>query len=171
MCFDGLLQKGLHFPERYVTFWLPIMDLENNPHFDLVFSALGSRMRRSMMDVIKMHPGCSVNDLCEHFEISRIGVMKHLEILVNAKLVISRKSGRTRQLFFNAAPIQLIYDRWTDEYSAFWVTQAVDLKYKAEGRAQVQSAKEGARAAKEKRKTPSRAKRKNSSSKSKTKVA
>lgn len=63
---------------------------------------------------------------------SRIGVMKHLKVLVEAKLVISRKKGRTRELFFNAAPIQMIYDRWTDEYSAFWVTQAVDLKYRVE---------------------------------------
>ena len=99
---------------------------------DLVFLALASRTRRKMMDLAKKSPGCCVNDLCEHFEMSRIGVMKHLQILVDAKLIISRKSGRTRELFFNAAPIQMIYDRWTDEYSAFWVTQAVDLKYKVE---------------------------------------
>lgn len=103
-------------------------------HADSVFQALGSRIRRLMLDVIKARPGCSVSDLCESFEISRIGVMKHLRILVDAKLVISRKQGRTRQLYFNLAPIQLIYDRWTDEYSAFWATQAVDLKYKAERR-------------------------------------
>ena len=57
------------------------------------------------------------------------------KFLVQARLVISRKRGRTRELFFNAAPIQMIYDRWTDEYSAFWATQAVDLKYQAEDRA------------------------------------
>lgn len=85
-----------------------------------------------MLDVVKSSPGCCVNDLCGHFEMSRIGVMKHLKVLVESRLVISRKNGRTRELFFNAAPIQMIYDRWTDEYSAFWVTQAVDLKYKVE---------------------------------------
>ena len=63
---------------------------------------------------------------------SRIGVMKHLDLLVESGLVVSRKQGRTRQLFFNAAPIQMIYDRWTDEYSSFWVAQAVDLKYEVE---------------------------------------
>ena len=102
---------------------------------DLIFQALASRARRIMLDLIRQTPGCSVNDLCEHFEMSRIGVMKHLQILVEARLVISRKQGRTRQLFFNAAPIQMIYDRWTDEYSAFWATQAVDLKYQSEDRA------------------------------------
>ena len=84
------------------------------------------------MDLVKRMPGCCVNDVCEHFDISRIGVMKHIRILVEAKLLISRKNGRTRELFFNAAPIQLIYDRWTDEYAAFWATQVVDLKYRAE---------------------------------------
>lgn len=101
---------------------------------DLVFQALASRPRRLIMDIVKRMPGCCVNDICSHFDISRIGVMKHLNVLVTAKLVISRKQGRNRQLFFNAAPIQMIYDRWTDEYSAFWATQAVDLKKQVEGK-------------------------------------
>lgn len=99
---------------------------------DIVFHALANRARRKMMDIVKAAPGCSVNDLCEHFDTSRIAVMKHLKVLVAANLVISTKKGRTRELFFNAAPIQLIYDRWTTEYSAFWATQVVDLKYRIE---------------------------------------
>jgi len=107
----------------------------NKPnHTDLVFQTLASKPRRQIMDLVKQMPGCCVNDVCEHFSMSRIGVMKHIQILVEARLLISRKKGRTRELFFNAAPIQMIYDRWTDEYSAFWVTQAVDLKYKVEGK-------------------------------------
>ena len=85
-----------------------------------------------MLDVVKKAPGCSLGELCGHFDMSRIGVMKHLQVLVDAKLVLSRKRGRTRELFFNAAPIQQIHDRWSDEYSAFWTTQAVDLKYRVE---------------------------------------
>ena len=106
--------------------------MSTEKQLDLVLHALHGASRRMLLDVIKQHPGCSVNDVCEHFAMSRIGVMKHLQILVDAKLVISRKQGRTRELYFNAAPIQLIYDRWTDEYSSFWATQAVDLKYQAE---------------------------------------
>ena len=87
-----------------------------------------------ILDLVKQKPGCCVNDVCEYFEMSRVGVMKHIRVLVNAKLVISRKQGRTRELYFNSAPIQFIYDRWTDEYSAFWATQALDLKYTVEGK-------------------------------------
>ncbi len=108
--------------------------MDERPEVDLVFQALASQTRRLILDLVKRQPGCSVNDVCGHFEISRIGVMKHMGILVDAQLLISRKRGRTRELYFNAAPIQLIYDRWTDEYSAFWTTQALDLKYKVEGR-------------------------------------
>ena len=107
----------------------------NTPHqTDLVFQTLASQPRRQIMDLVKQMPGCCVNDICEHFQMSRIGVMKHIQILVAARLLISRKRGRTREFFFNAVPIQMIYDRWTDEYSAFWVTQAVDLKYKVESK-------------------------------------
>ena len=74
-----------------------------------------------------------MNDLCEHFEISRISVMKNLRVLVDANLILSRKKGRTRELFFNVAPIQMIHDRWSDEYSEFWATRMIDLKYKIEG--------------------------------------
>ena len=97
-----------------------------------VFSALAHQTRRQIVDLVTQSPGCNVNDVCEHFDISRIAVMKHLDVLVGAQLIISQKKGRNRQLYFNAAPIQMIYDRWTNEYSTFWATQVVDLKKLAE---------------------------------------
>ena len=108
---------------------------------DLVFHALAHPTRRHMMDLVKKSPGCSVNDLCEHFETSRISVMKHLGVLVDANLVISKKRGRTRELFFNVAPIQMIHDRWSDEYSEFWATQMIDLKYQIEGESKPKKSK------------------------------
>ena len=62
--------------------------------------------------------------------------MKHLAVLEEANLIVSRKDGRTRRLWFNAAPIQMIYDRWTDDYSAYWAGGLTRLKYLAEARAQ-----------------------------------
>jgi hypothetical protein len=46
--------------------------------------------------------------------------------------VTSVKEGRTRQLYFNAVPIQMIHDRWSTEYSALWAAQLTRLKYKVE---------------------------------------
>ena len=117
---------------------------------DLIFQALASRIRRQILDLIKDHPGCCVNDVSERFDVSRIAIMKQLNVLVQAQLVISKKAGRKRELYFNAAPIQMIYDRWTTEYAAFWATQAVDLKYRVEMKSSGRQRKSSDAAAKKK---------------------
>jgi hypothetical protein len=55
-------------------------------------------------------------------------------VLEQADMIISQKKGRTRELYFNVVPIQLIYDRWTTEYSRFWASHATDIKFKAEAK-------------------------------------
>lgn len=94
--------------------------------------ALAHPVRRRILDVLKASPGCSVAEVCSHFEMSRIGVMKHLKVLERADLVLSEKVGRTRELHFNVVPIQMIYDRWTTELSALWARRLTDLKYRVE---------------------------------------
>lgn len=101
---------------------------------DKVFRALGSPTRRTILDILKEHPGCSVNGVSEFFEMTRIAVMKHLKILEEANLIHSEKEGRTRKLYFNAVPIQMIHDRWTTEYSALWASRMTRVKYKVESR-------------------------------------
>jgi DNA-binding transcriptional ArsR family regulator len=100
---------------------------------DSIFAALAHPSRRQILDILKEHPGCSVNDVAEHFDVSRIAVMKHLRVLEAAGLLISEKEGRTRQLYFNAVPIQMVYDRWTSEYSALWASKLTRVKYAVEG--------------------------------------
>ncbi len=58
--------------------------------------------------------------------------MKHLAVLETAGLLISEKQGRTRRLYFNAAPIQLIYERWTTEYSGLWASRLTEFKRQVE---------------------------------------
>lgn len=99
---------------------------------DEVFEALAHAARRKMLDIVKDQPGCSVQDVCDHFEMTRIGVMKHLRILERANLLTSAKQGRVRKLYFNAVPIQMIYDRWTTEYSAYWAAGLTRMKYRIE---------------------------------------
>ncbi len=104
----------------------------NDTSMDAVFKALASPQRRKILDVVKETPGCSVNTVSGYFDMSRIAVMKHLRILKEANLIISEKHGRTRELYFNAAPIQMIHDRWTTEYSALWAKQLTRIKYAVE---------------------------------------
>lgn len=99
---------------------------------DAVFQALGNATRRSILDLVRAAPGCNVNTVCANFKTSRIAVMKHLRVLEAALLLHSSKHGRERQWFFNPVPIQLIYDRWTSEYSAYWSGLLADVKYNVE---------------------------------------
>ncbi|MGB5160583.1 MAG: ArsR family transcriptional regulator [Thermoanaerobaculia bacterium] len=85
-----------------------------------------------MLDILKESPGCNVNEVSEFFDMTRIAVMKHLRVLEEADLVVSKKRGRARHLYFNVVPIQMVYDRWSTEYSALWARSMTRLKYKIE---------------------------------------
>lgn len=87
-----------------------------------------------MLDIVRAEPGIRVGRLAGKFDVSRIAVMKHLAVLETANLVISEKDGRTRRLYFNVAPIQMIHDRWSNEYSAYWAAQVTQIKNRAEAR-------------------------------------
>ena len=110
---------------------------------DLLFAALAHASRRRILDLLMESPGMTVGALASHFDTSRIAVIKHLRVLEAVELVLSKREGRTRRLFFNPVPIQAIYDRWTDRYSAFWSGRLVDVKERVESRA---AAKEPKRA-------------------------
>ena len=97
-----------------------------------VFQALASQVRRKIVDIVTDKPGCSVTDVCRYFDVSRIAVMKHLTVLEKADLIVSKKQGRTRHLYFNAVPIQMIHERWTTKYSAMWATELISFKNEVE---------------------------------------
>jgi DNA-binding transcriptional ArsR family regulator len=100
---------------------------------DAVFAALSSEPRRRILDVLKREPGANVNRVCEFFdEMGRIAVLKHIDVLEGANLVLSEKVGRERLLYFNPVPIHMIHDRWTTEFSAYWAGGLARMKYRLE---------------------------------------
>jgi predicted transcriptional regulator len=99
-----------------------------------VFDALGSAVRRRILDIVKNDPGCTVGEVAACFDTTRIAVMRQIRMLEEVELLISRKEGRRRRLYHNPVPIQMIYDRWTSEYSSLWASRMVDLKYRVEGK-------------------------------------
>lgn len=110
---------------------------------DAIFQALANESRRRMLDLVKESPGINVGTLAGEFEVSRVAVMKHLRVLEEADLIVSEKAGRTRRLYFNAVPIQLIHDRWMTDYSAYWSGNLTQLKFTAEARARNENKKKG----------------------------
>lgn len=100
---------------------------------DIVFHALAHRDRRRILDLVREHPGCRVDDVSKEFATSRIAVLKHLRVLETADLIHSEKVGRERHLYFNAVPIRMIHERWTNEFSDFAASEMVRIKEAVEG--------------------------------------
>lgn len=111
------------------------MSSSRDKDMDAVFAALAHETRRRILDLLRDNPGAGVGEIAVKFDVSRIAIMKHLAALEAAHLIVSQKDGRTRRLYFNAAPIRMIYDRWTDDYSDYWAGEITRLKYLAEARA------------------------------------
>lgn len=99
---------------------------------DRVFAALSHSSRREMLDLVRDKPGLSVGELASNFDVTRIAVMNHIKVLEEAQLIISEKDGRSRRLYMNAVPIQVIYERWTDSFSAHWLDRMSLIKSVAE---------------------------------------
>jgi uncharacterized protein YndB with AHSA1/START domain/DNA-binding transcriptional ArsR family regulator len=85
---------------------------------DLVFRALADPTRRLLLDFLFKLGGQTQGELIGGVEgMTRFGVMKHLRILEDAGLVVSRRVGREKLHYLNAVPVQLIHDRWVSKYT------------------------------------------------------
>jgi len=99
---------------------------------DAVFRALADPTRRDLLDALFVQDGQTLTALEERFPMTRFGVMKHLKILEEAGLVVTRKRGREKLHFLNPVPIRLIHDRWVSKYAASWASALAELKTQLE---------------------------------------
>src|SRR5437764_5933741 len=99
---------------------------------DLVFRALADPTRRLLLDRLFERDGRTLTELESEVEMTRFGVMKHLRLLEEAGLVVSRKAGRSRLHYLNPVPIRLIHDRWIDKYTEHRVSALAELKTELE---------------------------------------
>ena len=73
-----------------------------------------------------------MRELESELQMTRFGVMKHLRVLEQAGLVVTRRQGREKLHFLNPVPIRLIHDRWIDKYTERRVSALADLKRQRE---------------------------------------
>ncbi|HEV2342680.1 MAG TPA: metalloregulator ArsR/SmtB family transcription factor [Actinocrinis sp.] len=99
---------------------------------DLVFKALADPTRRLLLDKLFARDGLTLTELESDLAMTRFGVMKHLRVLEEAGLVVSRRSGREKLHYLNPVPIRMIHDRWIDKYTERQATALVDLKTQLE---------------------------------------
>ena len=95
---------------------------------DHVFKALADPTRRLLLDRLFERDGRTLTDLESDMEMTRFGVMKHLRVLEEAGLVVTRRSGREKLHFLNPVPIRLIHDRWIDKYTEGQASLLANLK-------------------------------------------
>ncbi len=95
---------------------------------DDVFKALADPTRRSLLDELFREDGQTLRALEERLPMTRFGVMKHLRVLEDAGLVVTKKRGREKLHFLNVVPIRLVHDRWVSKYAEPWAATLTGLK-------------------------------------------
>ncbi|MEO7365952.1 MAG: helix-turn-helix domain-containing protein [Sphingomicrobium sp.] len=106
--------------------------MSNPAQYDRIFKALGSAVRRQMLDDLKDQP-LTTGTLIAHFpELDRCTVMQHLKVLEDADLVIAVRQGRARWNHLNALPIHDIHERWIGPHAAGATARLAKLKRELE---------------------------------------
>jgi uncharacterized protein YndB with AHSA1/START domain len=95
---------------------------------DAVFRALADPSRRKLLDALFKHDGQTLGALERRLPMTRFGVMKHLRVLEEARLVVTKRRGREKLHFLNPVPIRLVHDRWVSKYAEPWAATLSDLK-------------------------------------------
>jgi DNA-binding transcriptional ArsR family regulator len=103
---------------------------------DEVFRALADPTRRSLLDELFEQDGQTLSALEQRLPMTRFGVMKHLKVLEEANLVVTKKRGREKLHFLNPVPIRLVHDRWVSKYAEPWVAGLTELKSDLENEAE-----------------------------------
>jgi DNA-binding transcriptional ArsR family regulator len=99
---------------------------------DAVWKALSDPTRRAILDLLRDRPR-TTTEVVESFpRLTRFGVMKHLDVLREARLVHTRHLGRQRMNSLNAVPIRQIYERWVSPFQELWSGELLRIKEIAE---------------------------------------
>lgn len=99
---------------------------------DLVFKALADPTRRLLLDRLFERDGRTLTELESELAMTRFGVMKHLRVLEDTGLVLTRRQGREKLHYLNPVPIRLVHDRWIDKFTERRVSALTDLKRRLE---------------------------------------
>jgi len=101
-------------------------------HMEMVFRALADPTRRALLDALFERDGQTLAALTARHDMTRVAVAKHLRLLEEAGLVVSKRRGREKLHFLNAVPIRLLHDRWVSKYTELWAAGLTGLKAELE---------------------------------------
>src|SRR5262249_43348385 len=99
---------------------------------DRVFRALADPARRLLLDRLRANNGQTLGQLCEHLDMTRQAVTKHLKLLEAANLVVAIWRGREKFHFLNPVPIHDIAERWIGKFEQGHLRALAQLKKELE---------------------------------------
>ena len=97
-------------------------------NLDPVWKALSDPTRRTILDLLRKGPQTTTEIVNSFPDMTRHAVMKHLDVLRDASLVITREDGRRRINSLNVIPIRQIYERWVGPYAELWSSTLLRVK-------------------------------------------
>jgi DNA-binding transcriptional ArsR family regulator len=122
------LRRVCKFLLAYATIWLHIKNV------DAVFKALADESRRKLLDQLYRSNGQTLTQLCEHLDMTRQAVTKHLGLLETANLITVVWHGREKLHYLNPVPLHEIYERWISKYERHRLQALSDFKKALEQR-------------------------------------
>jgi DNA-binding transcriptional ArsR family regulator len=125
---------------------------------DQIWKALADETRRTILDFLRSGPKPTTAIVEQFPDLSRFAVMKHLDVLRQAALVVTREDGRQRINSLNAVPIRMIYERWVNKYEGIWANALLRVKEASERNVAVPSAPRAAKNSEGKRERRKRSK-------------
>src|SRR3954467_4259080 len=125
---------------------------------DQIWKALSDETRRTILDFLRTGPKPTTAIVEQFPDLSRFAVMKHLDVLRQAALVLTREEGRQRINSLNAVPIRMIYERWVSKYEDQWANTLLRVKEATERSVAVPAPARAAKNSKVKRKRRTRSK-------------
>jgi DNA-binding transcriptional ArsR family regulator len=101
---------------------------------DPVWKALADATRREILDCLRAGPRTTTDIVARFPELTRFGVMKHIQVLRDAGLINTRQEGRRCVNSLNAVPIRRIYERWVSKFAELWAMTLIGLEESIEGK-------------------------------------
>lgn len=93
-----------------------------------MFKALADASRRRLLDRLFESNGQTLTELCEHLDMTRQAVTKHLTLLEKANLLAIVWRGREKLHYLNPTPIHQMYERWIGKYERHRLQALTELK-------------------------------------------
>jgi DNA-binding transcriptional ArsR family regulator len=89
---------------------------------DRTFSALSDPTRRALLARLDEQRHLTVSELARPFPVSLPAIMKHLDVLSDAGLIVRTKTGRTVACHLSPAPMEQAMN-WLARYERYWTEQ------------------------------------------------